>query len=148
MLQGRADTTSGFRGSGSSPKSEWNLQWTRAKDLACIVACFLPAFYWRRIFFVVERGGCRNIRPLRKLHPPYPIDLNAWENERDLKKYCLWPAYDLYLFCTTRHFDWKVSKKKQKKNLADLCQLRPFSAHSVSDFKEVFKDKVLYESLV
>lgn len=36
---------------------------------------------------------------------------------------------------------------KRQKNLADLCQLRPFSAHSVSDFKEVFKE-VLYESLV
>lgn len=40
------------------------------------------------------------------------------------------------------------SAKRNKKKLADLCQLRPFSAHSVSDFKEVFKDEVLYESLV
>lgn len=55
---------------GSSPKSEWNLQWTRAKALACFVACFLPAFYWRG-FFLRGLWGCRRVRPLRKRHPPF-----------------------------------------------------------------------------
>lgn len=32
---------------------------------------------------------------------------------------------------------WLKSQRKDTKK--DLCQLRPFSAHSVSDFKEVFK---------
>lgn len=41
----------------------------------------------------------------------------------------------------------KRNKKTTTNKPADLCQQRPFSAHSVPDLKDVFKtDEVLYES--